>query len=123
MVNNTDHYAVFTAAIKNLLVCGILTLAIYIKDTSIAMGLFLGGIASLLNYRLMISSTERLFDGNVNFPLFFGLFYLLRLLITVLVLMFAIRLRSINLFTAVLGLMWVKISIFIGTLKVLQKND
>lgn len=123
MLNNTDHHSVYTEAIKYLFVCGILTLAIFINNISLGMGLFIGGIASLLNYKIMIYSTEKLFDGNVHFPLFYSFFYLLRLAAVTLVILFGVKLEAVNLFTAVIGLLWVRISMVAQALiALLQKK-
>lgn len=123
MLNYTDHHSVYTEAINYLLVCGILTLTIFIKNISFGMGLFIGGMASLLNYKIMIYSTEKLFDGNVHFPLFYSFFYLLRLATVTLVILFAVKLESINLFTAVIGLLWVRVSIVVQALiSLIQKK-
>ncbi|MHB1393274.1 MAG: ATP synthase subunit I [Clostridia bacterium] len=115
MLNYGDYEIknIYAKCIKYLLVTAILLFCLFVKNISYALGFVLGGLACLLNFRLMIKSVEGMFGRTTYSKAFFSGLFFIRLLITLIVLWCAMKFDSINLFTTVLGVLSIKTVIII----------
>jgi hypothetical protein len=99
---------IYAKCIKYLLVAAILLFCLFIKNISYALGFVLGGSACLVNFSLMVKSVQDMFGRTTFSKAFFSGLFLIRLLITLVVLWCAMKFNSINLFTTVLGMLSMK---------------
>ncbi|HYE09509.1 MAG TPA: ATP synthase subunit I [Patescibacteria group bacterium] len=115
MFNYSDYEIknIYAKCIKYLLVTAVLLFCLFIKNISYALGFVLGGLVCLVNFSLMVKSIQDIFVSTTFSKAFFSGLFSIRLIITLIVLWFAIKLDSINLFTTVLGMLSMKTVIII----------
>ena len=103
--------SIYNKSLKYLLVISTILFSLFYKNISYALGFVLGGITCLVNFRLMIKSLEGMVSKTTYSRAFFNGHYLLRLILVLTVLLGAIILESINLYTTVAGILTIKIVI------------
>lgn len=99
---------IYDRAFKYVLAVSIILFCLFYENISYAMGFVLGGLTCLLNFRLMIKSSEDMVCKKSYSKAFFNSFFLLRIALVLAVLVSAITLESVNLFTAVAGIFTIK---------------
>lgn len=115
---NYEIENIYASCIKCFLVTTILLFCLFYKDFSYALGFVLGGMACLLNFNLMVKAIKGMMGKTTYSKAFFSGLFCIRLFITLAVLWSAIRFNSINLFTAIIGMLSMKIVIvFDGLVK------
>ncbi|HYF75386.1 MAG TPA: ATP synthase subunit I, partial [Candidatus Nitrosocosmicus sp.] len=106
-MSKSDNYEIeniYASCIKYFIVASILLFSLFYKNISYALGFVLGGIACLINFNLMVKSLEGMIEKTTNSKAFFSGLFLARMLVIVAVLWSGIKLESVNLFTAILGI-------------------
>lgn len=108
---NFEIASIYDRSLRYLLVISILLFSLFYKNISYALGFVLGGIACLVNFRLMVNSVEGMVSKRTYSRAFFNEHFLLRLILVIIVLSAAIMLESVSLFTTVLGILTIRIVI------------
>ena len=103
--------SIYDRAIKYLLVVSIVLFSLFYKNISYALGFILGGLVCLINFNLLVRSLEGMLSKTTYSKAFFNGNFLLRLSLVVTVLYSALMLESLNLFTAVMGILTIRIII------------
>lgn len=103
--------SIYNRAVKYLLVSSIVMFSLSYKNISYALGFVLGGAACLMNFNLLVRSLEGMISKTTYSKAFFNWYFLLRLFLVLAVLCSAIMLESVNLLTAVLGILTIRIVI------------
>jgi hypothetical protein len=114
---NFEITNIYNKSLKYLAVVSIILFALSYKNLSYALGFVMGGIACLVNFKLMIKSFEGMVSKTVDSKAFFNGLFLLRWVLVTAVLFGAIKLEYVNLFTTVLGILTIKIVITWETIK------
>lgn len=104
-----DIAGIYNKSLKYLLAISLILFSLLHEDISYALGLLLGGIACLVNFKLMIKSLEGMVEKRTYSKAFFNGCYSLRLGLVLAVLVSAIMLESVNLFTAVAGILTIRL--------------
>lgn len=104
-----DIAGIYDKSLKYLLAVSLILFSLLHEDISYALGLLLGGVACLVNFKLMIKSLEGMIDKRAYSKAFFNGCYSLRLGLVLAVLVSAIVLESVNLFTAVVGILTIRL--------------
>lgn len=101
--------SIYDKSLKYLLVISIVLFSLFYRKLSYALGFVLGGAACLINFNLMVKSLEGMVSKTTYSRAFFNGYFLLRLALVIAVLFGALMLESINLFTAVIGILTIRI--------------
>jgi len=111
--------SIYDKAVKYFLVVSIVLFSLFYSDVSYALGFVLGGVACLINFSLLVNSLEGMVSKTTYSKAFFNGYFSLRLVLVLAVLLGALLLESVNLFTTVIGVLSIKIVI---TWEVLLKH-
>lgn len=103
--------SIYDRSIKYLFVISAILFSLSFKNLSLPLGFVLGGIASLINFRLMVKSLEGMFSKTIYSKSSFNGYFLLRLILVTTVLLSALKLESLNLLTTVVGILTIRIVI------------
>lgn len=103
--------SIYNKSLRYMLVVSVLLFSLFYKDTSYALGFVSGGTACLVNFNLMVKSLEGMLNRTSYSRAFFNGNFLLRLILVSAVLLAALLLDSVNLFTAVAGTLTIRIVI------------
>jgi len=90
---------------------------------SLILGLLLGAGVSMFNFLLIAWNTEHIMDKVDSFIFSFGFFYLVRIVLSAGCIYLGIRLEGVNLFSVVLGLFTIRISMTLTTLLEMVLNS
>jgi len=103
--------------IRNLFIMGLVTLPMmfFPQRWALLLGMLLGMAAAMLNFLIIAWNTESIMDRNDSLILSFGAFYILRIILSGLCIFIGIRFANVNLFTVVLGLFSIRISMTLTT--------
>lgn len=104
-----DIAGLYSKSLKYMLAITLILFSVFHEDISYALGFLLGGITCLANFRFMTKSLEGMIEKRTYSKAFFNGYYMLRLGLILAVLVSAIVLESVNLFTAVAGMLTVRV--------------
>ena len=102
---------IYDRSFKYILTVSLILFCLFYENISYALGFVLGGLACLLNFRLMIKSSEDMLYKRSYSKTFFNCFFLLRLSLVIAVMIGGIIMESVNLFTAVAGILTIRLVI------------
>lgn len=103
--------SIYKHSLQYLIIIALILTVVFWGNYSISLGLLSGGIVSLLNYRINAYSIGRIFRRNSKSTFFFAGLYVIRLILIIIVITYSYYYQSLNLFSAVVGLLWVRIVI------------
>lgn len=92
-----------------------LFMVIFKERSSLIVGLLLGSAVAMLNFLMIAWNTEQIMDKADSFIFSFGVFYIIRIVLSAVCIYLGIRYNIFNLFTIVLGLFSIRISMTFAT--------
>jgi len=105
---------IYVNTMKYLLVVSVLLFSLFFDNISYALGFASGGIACLINFKLMIKTINTMLSRETYSKAFFSGIFCLRLFISIFVLWYALESEALNLLTTVVGMLSVKTVIIVG---------
>lgn len=104
-----DIASIYNISLKYMLAISLILFCVFHENISYALGFLLGGVACLLNFRIMTRSVEGMLGKRTYSKAFFNGYFLLRIGVVSAVLVSAIMLESVNLVTAVAGILIIRV--------------
>ena len=104
--------------LRNVIFIGLISLVLMVFEsrTSLIIGLFIGSLVAMLNFFIVAWNTEHIMDKQDNMVFSYGLFYIGRIALSAICIYVGIKFSQVNLFTVVLGLFSIRISMTLVTL-------
>lgn len=98
--------------LRNVIFIGLVSLVLLVFESRLSLiaGLLLGSAVAMLNFFVIAWNTEQIMDKQDSFIFSYGLFYIARIVLSAICIYVGIRFSEVNLFTIVLGLFSIRIS-------------
>ena len=103
--------------LRNLVFIGLVSLLLLVFESrySLIIGLFIGSLVAMINFFIVAWNTEHIMDKQDNMVFSYGLFYVCRIALSAICIYVGIKFSQVNLFTVVLGLFSIRISMTLVT--------